>query len=437
MAWAGGVWNTTYGTSTGSISMGMQIYYDRKFLSRAKENLYMDQFAQLRPIPEGSGKQIRFFRYHDIDTLTSPLTEGQNPDPTAVTGHELNATLEEWGAFSQHSSLVSRTHIDRGLSQLAEIWGDNAGRSIDLRIMKEVVANGAYPIRVDGEKADWTFAESGTTASTTTVIYCDTITGKDLTDLDQTNNFWIGATLIATSGKNYGQARYVSDSDGTAKSVTVTLPFENAPEAGDTFVISHVGVKASSGAPVSDAMDTGDILTHKAFQKTWERLKLNKTMPFRNGYYILLIGPTVHANFMSDTTWTGLEQYHASGPQGLFKGEAGTYMGFKVVTTTQPFQCTLPTNATTGGPGQSSTTHATSGSNYSATGTAHYNLAIGREAFGCTKFPGYKTPKIIVKNPGPQDTSNPLNRFSTVGWELPFVPVALNAKWCVAPVSGG
>lgn len=435
MAWAGGVWNATYGTSTDGISMGMQIYYDRKFLKCVEEQLYMDQFAQFRKIPKGSGKQIRFMRYHEIPNVTAKLTEGTNPDPTLISGMEVNRTLEEWGAFSQHSSLVSNTHIDRGLSQVAELWGNQAGASIDLRIMKEVVTNGAYPIRVDGNKSDWTFTESGTTASTTTVIYCDTITGKDMTDLDQTNDFWIGATLICTSGANKDQARYVSDSDGTTKQVTVTLPFENTPD-GDTFTISHVGVKDTSSAPVADAMDTTDILTHKGFQKAWERLKLNKAKGYKNGYYPMVIGPGVHANFMSDTTWVGLQQYHASGPSGLFKGEANTYMGFKIVTTTQPFRCTLPTTATTGGPGQTDTTWQTAGVNYSETGTAHYNLAIGQQAFGVTKFPDQRSPKIIVKNPGPTDTSNPLNRFSTIGWELPFVPAALNARWCVALVTG-
>jgi len=430
MAWAGGVWDSTSGTST-SINMGMQVYYDKKFLSRVKDNLYMWQFGQKRPIPESGGKQIRFFRYHDLAAVTTPLTEGTNPVPTPIDGHEVNRTLEEWGGFSQHSSLVSRTHIDKGLSQVSQLWGSQAGRTIDLRIMKEVVTNGCHTMRVDCATGDatgpgmWT-DDVGNTTQTTTVIKANMAA--------ITNDILIGGHITFTSGKNYGQSRYISDNASAAalSSITVTLPFESAPTSGDTFVISHPGI--SNTTMVTDAMDTTDVITHKAMTKLWERMKTVKAEPYEGGYYILLLGPTTHAGFMSDATWIPIQQYATGG--GLINGEIGRYMGFRIVTTTQPFRCTLPTTATTGGPGQTDTNYYTAGANYSATGTGHYSLAFGREAFGVTAFPGWTQPKIIVKNPGPNDTSNPLNRFSTVGWELPFVPAALNALWCVALVSG-
>ena len=438
MAWAGGVWNTS-GTSTGSISMGMQVYYDKKFLSRVKDSLYMWQFGQKRPIPENGGKEIRFFRYHDLAAVTTALTEGTNPDPTAITGCEVNRTLEEWGAFSQHSSLVSRTHIDKGLAQVSQLWGSQAGRTIDLRTIKEVVANGCHTMRVDCA-ANTSYAGNapgvlgpftvGNTTQTTTVIKANYAA---LTD-DAFN----GGHIVFTSGKNYGQGRLVTDCESAAalSSITVTLPFENAPTSGDSFILSHAGMSTTTLA--ADAMDTTDVITHKAMTKVWEALKIQKAEPYDAGYYILMLDPTSHAGFLSDSTWIPIQQYAGGG--GLLNGEIGRYMGFRVVTTTQPFRCALPVpqEATNYyGPGQSSTTYATSGSNYSATGTGHYNLAFGREAFGVTHLPGLSSPKIIIKTPGPNDTSNPLNRFSTVGWELPFVPCALNALWCVAVVSGG
>ena len=429
-AWAGGVWNDA-GISTDGISMGMQVYYDKKFLSRVKENLYMWQFGQKRPLPEGGGKQIRFFRYHEIATTTSPMTEGTNPVPLTVTGHEVNRNLEEWGGFSQHSSLIARTHIDRGLSQVAELWGDQAGRSIDLRIMKEVVANGCHTLRADCANGDATGPglysdDVGNTTQSTTVIKVNIAT----TTVDIFN----GGHITFTSGKNYGQSRYISDTGSHASltAITVILPFENTPVSGDTFVLSHPGTSNTTMVP--DAMDSTDVITHKALTKVWERLKTTKAVPYEGGYYVLVLGPTTHAGFLSDSTWIPIQQYAGGG--GLINGEIGRYMGFRVVTTTQPFRCTLPTQSGTNGPGQTDTNYYTAGANYSVTGTGHYSLAFGREAFGVTAFPGWTQPKIIVKNPGPNDTSNPLNRFSTVGWELPFVPAALNALWCVALVSG-
>ena len=435
MAWAGGVWDTTYGTSTGSIGMGMQVYYDKKFLSRVKDNLFMHQFAQKRNIPSGGGKQIRFFRYHDIANVTTPLTEGTNPDPTAVTGCEVNRNLEEWGAFSQHSSLISRTHIDKGLAKVSEVWGDNAGRSIDLRTLKEVVTNGCHTIRADNANTGGIAAGvkamtvGSTTACSTTVTYADAAA--------LTSDVLIGGHITFTSGKNYGQSRYISANASAAaeSTITVTLPFENAASAGDTFIVSHPG-RSNMTTFAADAMGTGDVITHKTMTKLWERLKTTKAAPYQGGYYILMLSPTTHAGFMSDATWIGLQQYQPKEMSNLANGEIGRYMGFKVVTTTQPFRCTLPTTVTTGGPGQTDTNYYTAGVNYSETGTGHYSLGFGREAFGVTAIPGHNKPKIIVKNPGPSDTGNPLNRFSTVGWEMTYVPCALNALWCVAVVSG-
>jgi hypothetical protein len=39
--------------------------------------------------------------------------------------------------------------------------------------------------------------------------------------------------------------------------------------------------------------------------------------------------------------------------------------------------------------------------------------------------------RIYVKTPGPQDTSNPLDIYSTVGWKAFFAVKVLNAAWIV------
>jgi hypothetical protein len=434
MAWAGGVWNTG-GTSTDSIGMGMQTYYDKQFLSTLKDELYMWQFGQKRPIPANGGKIIRFFRYQDIANVTAKLTEGTNPDATTITGTEVNRTLEEWGAFSQHSSLISRTHIDAGLTQVSKLWGAQAGRSIDLRTMKEVVTNGCHTMRSDCA-ANVTYPNNppgvlgpftiGDTTQTTLVAKANYAA---LTD-----NVFIGGHMTFTSGLNYGQSRYISDNASAAalSSISVVLPWENTPVSGDTFIISHPGISTTTlGA---DALDATDVITHKAMTKLWEALKVQKTVAYSGGYNVLILGPTTHAGFLSDGTFIPIQQYAGGG--ALLSGEIGRYMGFRIVTTTQPFRCVLPTTATTGGPGQTSSVWQTSGANYSVSGTGHYSLAFGQEAFGVTNLPGFSSPKIIIKTPGPNDTSNPLNRFSTVGWEMPFVPCALNALWCVGLVSG-
>ena len=117
MAWAGGVFDSTYGVDTSGLTAGMQTYYDKKFLLPYAYSLRLAPLGQKRDLPEGAGKTIEFFRYMDITPGTAAasaggtgtlLTEGTNPDPMAISAQTLQATLAEYGAFSQHSSLISR-----------------------------------------------------------------------------------------------------------------------------------------------------------------------------------------------------------------------------------------------------------------------------------------------------------------------------------------
>jgi len=80
MAWADLKESSSATTST--LSAGMQTYYDKVFFSQAVQNLPMMQFGQKRPLPEGEGATIAFFRYNPIAVTTSKLSEGVNPTGT-------------------------------------------------------------------------------------------------------------------------------------------------------------------------------------------------------------------------------------------------------------------------------------------------------------------------------------------------------------------
>jgi len=406
LAWHDDFWGNTYQTSTGNVNFGLQIYYDRKFLKRAIQELRLVPLGQKRPLPMGSGKQIRFFRYDTIDPSTSALTEGINPNATVVTGQEVNATLEEWGAFSQHSSLVSNIHIDRKLNGVVDLWGEQAAESVDLRTWKEVAQNGIWPIRVDSltENDPTSYSVNGTVVTETTLNSTTVVCVGTSASVGSSNDWWNGGILEVYEGTNMGQSRVVSDYSAgtTVATITVASAFEASCDGTSKFrLVTTAGLTA------------GDIPTYDSFREVVANLKANRAMPMDNGYYVALMHPFVTADLMSDSTWTGVEQYRGSASK-IYQGEVGKFMGVRVIETTRPFRCAANTHGT-----------------YSATGNVYTNLFLGREAFGITTFPGKTKPKIIIKNPGPQDTSNPLNRFSTVGWRLDFVPKALNANWAI------
>ena len=426
MSWSTDFYDSfTYGTDTADISGGMLTYYDRKFLKTVSEVLQVAPLAQKRDLPKGNGKIIQFFRYNPISVSVSGsvLTEGINPDATKITGQDLNATLTEYGGFSQHSSLLKMTHIDRNLRGITELWGHNAAATIDLMCQMELAANGSYPMRC-ATSTSGTHHYDGTVDSATTTTVVDA--AQNGTSTGDADDGWNQSVLIMTSGTGYGQARAVYDYTQATGTFLVSPAWDVTPAAGDTFrVVSAHGLA------------TTDILTTGYIRSALTTLRNNKAKTFGDGFYVGILNPNTEASLMADTNWVNVMQYRDL-PEvkvnGLFRGEVGQWGGVRWLRTTQPFRfpiAAVDTAGTAYGVGMNNP--GTSYTNYASDGAIFANFILGQEAFGVTtlKGTGGIKPGIIIKNPGGQDTSNPLNRYSTVGWVLPFVCKALNPMFAV------
>ena len=433
MAWAGGVWDGTYGTNISKIANGVNTYYDKKFLKRAINTLVFAPLGQQRDLPKGTGKTIEFFRYNNIATSVSGsiLTEGTNPVPTAITGQKIQATVSEWGAFSQHSRLLKATHIDRELAGVAELWGENAGNTVDLIAHMASVCTGAYPYRCDGSNTgadaySYSGVTSGASTSTTLVstgLGANTNFGDGTDDCNQ-------SIVVITSGTGYGQARPCTDY--AVNTITVAPAWDVTPATGDGFVVVS-----------PHGLTTSHLLTTTNIRNAMVILRNNKATPFSGGSYVGVLSPQTEASLMADTNWVTVMSYRdrpAVKVNGLFAGEVGEWGGVRWIRETQPFRFPIESVGTAGeagGPG--SFVPGTSYTNYSATGAVYANMILGQESFGTTTFKGngnIMKPGIITKTPGPGDTSNPLDMFSTVGWYLPYIAKGLNPMFAVQMWSG-
>lgn len=432
MSWAGGVWDATYGTNQTKIAAGVNTYYDKKFLRRALNTLVVAPMGQKRPLPKGEGKAIDFFRYNEISPSVSSsyLTEGTNPDPTLITGQKISATIAEYGGFSQHSSLVKMTHIDRELAGVSDLWGEHAGNIIDLLCQMALATGGAYPYRADEASGDGAYTFEGTVDSATSTTVVDTDVSSN-TDFGDANDDLNQSIIVITSGTGYGQARPITDFVTSGGTITVSPAWDTTPAAGDTFVVVS-----------AHGLDATDKLTTSNVRHAVTILRNNKATPMQGGMFVGVLNPTTEEGLMDDTNWTNVMQYKdspAAKTTGLFNGEVGEWGGVRWVRTTQPFRFPITNVGTAGASyGVGAFVPGSTYTNYSATGAVYANFILGREAFGCTTLGGqdYWKPGIIVKNPGPSDTSNPLNRFSTVGWVLPFVAKGLNPMFAIQIWSG-
>ncbi|MFA5382268.1 MAG: N4-gp56 family major capsid protein [Candidatus Micrarchaeia archaeon] len=410
MAWYDDVLAGTTQTSTGSIGFGLQIYYDKSFLRTVQDSLRLVRFGQKRSIPEGGGKQIRFFRYNQPAVSTTALTEGVNPAATAITGQEINATIADYGHFSAHSSLVSRTHIDRKLAGVTKIWGNDAASTLDLLTWTELANGGIWPVHCNcsGATSLVSYTYEGQIATSTTNASITLILSGTSAATGLSNDWWNGGLCCVYKGTGYGQTRVITDYAAgatTANSVvTISGGFETALDS-----TSWVRMVRTAG------VTTGMIPTYDIMMEQQAQMVENKGTPISNGYFVFLAHPKVIKDLKSDSTWIPLAQYEGNAG-GIISGEMGRFCGMRVVESTQGYRHTAGTVQT-----------------YVETAAVRLSLILAQEAFGVVTIGGDNpaSPSIIIKNPGPGDTSNPLNRFSTVGWTIPFTAKALNSNWAI------
>lgn len=129
-------------SAAASLITPVQVYYDKVFLDRAKIELRHDWGAQVKNVPMNSGQVVRFSRFSPLALVTTALSEATNPGETAMTSTQVSATLLEYGAVTNVSSLFAMTQIDEGLKEHVEVHAQNAGESID-RLIREELALGA------------------------------------------------------------------------------------------------------------------------------------------------------------------------------------------------------------------------------------------------------------------------------------------------------
>lgn len=163
-----------------------------------------------------------------------------------------------------------------------------------------------------------------------------------------------------------------------------------------------------------------DVLNSAQCRRAVRTLKKNNALKFDgaqgNLVYGGLISPETSYDLLGDTTWVGLQSY--SLPKGLQYGILGTYHGIEFVESTNMY------------------VKAAAASN-----TLYLTDIMGKESLGVVsldskKVTGETNARLYIKEPGPNDTSNPINLYSTIGWMAELAPKVLNSLWIVEIYTG-
>lgn len=252
------------GNETSNLDITVRSYYDRLALLTLENNTVLYQFAEKKTLPEKSGKTIHFTRYTNFAEVTSHLTEGVPPTVIQLSAANVSATLVQDGYVTEISDLLDMTNITDNGKAAVERLAEQAGRSIDSFIRREIyntAANSATAISAnvmnqfgDGSYGN-TSAMPSTSARMSTAVIRNAVTRLKLQNVKplQGEDFILAvnpqtaarlradATWLATNQYSgvYAEKIFKGES-GRIESAriieTTQIPFFASSTAGNVFV---------------------------------------------------------------------------------------------------------------------------------------------------------------------------------------------------------
>lgn len=187
--------------------------------------------------------------------------------------------------------------------------------------------------------------------------------------------------------------------------------------AGSTAQIV-AGTVGNPAAPNISDIHLTDVFTGAAVRQAVRTLKLAKAQRFESGLFRGIIGPASSYDLFGNSEWLDAHRYTTS--DAIERGVVGKLHGVEFVETNNQYV------ALSGGFSGTPVTAASAG-----VANVYSTFIFGKNAYGVVNLGSITAPTVIVKNPGPNDTSNPLNMFSTVGWKMPFACKTLNSTWLI------
>jgi len=192
---------------------------------------------------------------------------------------------------------------------------------------------------------------------------------------------------------------------------------QNAGETIDTLIRNTLAdcgtVQLANGKASITAVATSDVVTGQEIRKAVKTLSVNKAYRFADGFWKSIIPSQSVYDLRGNSEW--LDAYRYTDATAIRNGEVGTLHGVRFYETNNPYVQT--------GSGASSA-------------DIYSTFVFGAHAYATIRLDGQPGNRVIVKQSGAQDTSNPLDMYGTVGWKAFFTSVCLNSSWIVQIEAG-
>lgn len=179
--------------TTSRIDHPVDMYYQRKTLTRVIAAFIYAQWGQQAKIPQHEGDTTKWRRWQNLIAQTVPLVEGEDPTPLLLSKTDLTQVVKEYGILTKQSSWLKFTGISSDQDEIANVILDNMKLTLDT-LCRDVCAG----------TASYSTCSSG---SPTTTYLNRTDIDTVVTTLVGQNAKMLTSTLVAGTGQGTSPIR--------------------------------------------------------------------------------------------------------------------------------------------------------------------------------------------------------------------------------------
>lgn len=266
---------------------------------------------------------------------------------------------------------------------------------------------------------DWGAQKRNITANSGKTVYFNRFSTlaaatTPLTEATDPSAVDMTTTIVSATVASYGTYTIVSSLfnltsiDENLKEHIEVLGY-NAGFTMNTLIAAELSANATTqlagGKSNVTAVAATDVLSSTEVKKAVRTLKRNYARTFENGMYRGIVPVSAVYDLRGDATWLSAQIY--TDASKVKNGQIGSLHGVDFI-------------------------EANLESTQSSTVTVYHTFIYGRNSFGIVNVASQPEKFIYIKTPNENDTSNPLDLRSTIGWKMgSFAAKVLNANWII------
>lgn len=304
-----------------------------------------------------------------------------------------------------HKKFVERLAVNPGLYDVLEKrpLPENSGTTMYFARMS---ASGTIPenyLSTESGTAVTAEAAADVRVSATIQVFRNAKRISDLGKLTALSTFWDAVVEEqASQAANIVDRRILESAYGRPINHLSGIGAQNV--TADCFSVIVASGSYAGTTAVQNTIASKSLPIIASYIRFWCKvLRARNVQPFfEDGMYLLVVHSDTEMQIQADSTWQAAYAY--TDPENMRKGLFGQYAGVKML---------RDNNIVASAMG-------------SAGAVLYYSVILGKGAMAVSDLNGGIN--TYIKESGPQDTSNPVNEFSSFGWKVMFAPKVLNVS---------